>query len=156
MARKKKTSHFKVGNVYAIKLQDDTFAFGIQCVSNEVAFFDYRSKESSVPDDILLKPRAFRLLVAVDELEAETWPIVGEIKPGEEFFKHGSYLHKPIGVPNCFVYCNGDSSQATEDQVKTLEVLSVWFVSHVQERLESFFKGEKSKYDLAIRKQLGI
>lgn len=156
MVKRRKKKSLKPGSVYAIQLSDRSYAFGVQCVGNEVLFFDFKSQESSLPNNLLSLPAAFRLLVAKDDLQGECWPEVGKVETNEEILEPGRYIHKPVGSPTYFVYCDGNSSPVKQEQIYGLEVFTVWFASHVKSRLESSFKGEKSKYDLAIRKQLGI
>jgi len=156
MARKKAKYKVEPGNVYAIQMDDGQYSYGVSCVSNEVVFFDLRSKSATLPESIFEHPVAFRVAVAKDELESGSWPVVGKIEISDEYLRPGSYVHKPIGSSQYFIYCDGNSTPAHEDEVRGLETLTVWFTSHIQERLESFFKGKKSKFDIAIRKQLGI
>lgn len=145
------------GSVYAVKLNDGAFAFGVLCSGNEVTFLGFKSESSAVPATLLGEAIAFRIPVAKDVLEDGGWPIVGNVELPESYRKPGRYLHKPIGFTQCFVYSDGKSVPAkAEDELFGLEVLSTWFAFHVEERLESFFIGKKSKFDVAIRKQLGL
>jgi len=155
MAKKEKCK-LEIGNVYAVPLNDGRYAFGVLCHGNEVNFFDYTSIEMEIPSTLLDMGSAFRVPVAKDELENCCWEIIGRVDLPGQYSTPGKYLHKPVGSSQYYLYSAGKSLPVLESEVRGLEVLSVWFSSHIVERLQCFFKGEKSKYDVAIGKQLGI
>ncbi|WP_144394242.1 hypothetical protein [Pleionea sediminis] len=145
-----------IGSVFKIHLEEKGDAFGVLCYGNEVAFYDFVSNSDSLPEDLLGKKLAFRVPVATDELENLCWPIVGVIKVPAELAEPGRYLNKPIGSTESYVYQNGELFQATDSDIESLEILTVWFSVHVEERLKEYFDGKVSIYDTAIRKQLDL
>ncbi|WP_226643978.1 immunity 26/phosphotriesterase HocA family protein [Microbulbifer variabilis] len=153
--RKKVKSQFESGTVYAIPLENG-YSFCVVCVGNEFAFFDYLSKEAVIPDNLLNLPIAFRVFVGKGEPKYEKWIALGKVELPEDYLKHSSFLHKPVGSEEYFIYSNGESLPASEDEVKGLELFGIWFGPHIKDRLEEYYEGKPSSAVAAIKKQLGI
>jgi hypothetical protein len=154
-SRKKVKSRFESGAVYAIPLESG-YSFCVVCVGNEFAFFDYFSKEAVIPDNLLNTPIAFRVFVGKGEPEYEKWIALGKVELPEEYLHNSSFLHKPVGSKEYFIYSNGESRLASEEEVKGLELFGVWFGPHIKDRLEEYYQGEPSSAVAAIKKQLEI
>ena len=146
----------KVGDVFAIKLEDNLFGFAVVCEGGDFAFIDFHSNKAKVPDDFLSNKVAFRIFVAAGEPESSKWNKIGTLQLEREMLQPAKYLHKPIGSDRVYTFCNGESSPAEMSEVKDLEVLSSWAALHAEKRLKDFFMGEENEYVIAIKKQLKI
>ncbi|WP_110429847.1 hypothetical protein [Glaciecola sp. KUL10] len=155
MAKRKRTPQFNSGNVYAIPLNDG-FAFCVACVGNEFTFFDHIAGDSSMPDSLLELPVAFRVLVGKGEPQEGEWILLGNIKLSENMLFKSNFLHRPVGATDYFIYFDGKSTLALEDEVKGLELFTVWYSEDIVRRLEEHFSGESCSTTTAIKKQLNI
>ncbi|MDR7123089.1 hypothetical protein [Rheinheimera soli] len=144
------------GMVFAIPLDNQSFSFCVACVGNEFAFFDYQSNDASLPNGLIEKPIIFRILVAKGEHKVGGWHYVGQIDLPAHFKAASRFLHKPVGSENYFIYYDGVSMPAEDNDVQGLELLTIWFAEDVVERLKEYFKGESSSSVFAIKKQLNI
>lgn len=137
----------KLGSVYSIKLRNGEYAFGQVCAGGDYAFFDLKLVEPSPPiETVINSPVAFRVPVAADAAVIGGWQLIGVALPLGTLAFRGQYRHRPVGSQQVFLYTEGRSSPATEDEVKDLEVLATWFSNHVESRLEDHFAGRPNEF----------
>ncbi|WP_137940504.1 hypothetical protein [Chitinivorax sp. B] len=158
MEKRKRTKKFKEGEVYAIPLNEneDEFAFGLVCRGRDFAFFAHKSINSSIPEGLLELPFAFRVIVAEDTPKSGNWLCLGSVELTGRYAANASYIRKPIGSDQCYIYTAGEERPADIAECKGLEILGVWFSMHVRQRLLDYFAGRENDFVLAVHRQLGL
>lgn len=142
MVRKaKKKVGLEEGAVYAIPLGDGTFSFAQVCSGKDMAFFDLKSDKCPVAEEIVKHRVIFRVLVTRDGPEVGKWTLVGQVPLSNNLAQRASYRHQPIGSTDVFVYTAGISKLASPEEASGLEVLAIWFPTHIQQRLKDHFAG---------------
>ncbi|KZN69898.1 Imm26 family immunity protein [Pseudoalteromonas luteoviolacea] len=155
MGKLKRIKKLNSGDVFAIPLSNG-FAFCVVCVGNEIAFFDHKVDASEMPNSLVELPIAFRVLVGNGEAQAGKWIFLDNIKLSDEMLSKSNFLHKPVGSQDYFIYCDGKSVMASEEEVKGLELFTVWFAEDILRRLEELFDGKECSTTAAIKMQLNI
>ncbi|MGV6853125.1 MAG: hypothetical protein ACWA5R_13230 [bacterium] len=152
----KRRSQFNSGDIFAIPLGDDYFSFCVACVGNEFIFFAHQTLEPEIPKSLLELPIAFRVLLGKGEPKEGGWLLIGNIELPSHLTQKTKFLHKPVGAEGYFIYLDGESNPATEEEVRHLELFTVWYAEDVVERLNEHFNGQECSTTSAIKKQLGI
>lgn len=155
MTKKKRKSKLNIGDVYSIPLSNG-FAFCVACEGNEFVFFDYLSEQPLLPEHLLSIPVAFKIMVGKGEPDAGEWIPLGNLQVDQVMRSKSKFLHKPVGSDNLYIYFNGESLPATEDEVKNLELFTIWLSDFIVKRLEEHFAGKPCSTTSAIKKQLDI
>jgi hypothetical protein len=152
MARKQRKP--EPAAVYAIPLLDGRFAFGQVAAGLDMAFFDHAAPaehaESLGVDEIIAKPVAFRVPIAMDAPSEGKWLLLGSAPLRGALAHAAKYKHKPVGAKQANLYSEGKSLPATDEGTAGLEVLATWFSMHIAQRLEDHFAGRPNAFKQAI------
>ncbi|WP_108670408.1 Imm26 family immunity protein [Peribacillus acanthi] len=130
----KKRKRIKIGDVYAIPLPNDKYAFGRIFKDAGIGIYKYIGE--SIED--IPKDEEYQFIVGVYEyvLKSGDWTVV-ENRP----FKSDDEAYPP---PTCIidsisgeysVYHKGEIRSATKSECKGLEVASVWADNHIIDRI---------------------
>ncbi len=141
------------GRVYAIPLKDGSYAFAQICEGKDFAFFDFKTFEIPSLDRIVQSKIAFRIPIGDSVPSDGHWQSLGVAPLDVKLALPERYLHRPVGSEQVYIHVAGLSTLASLEQVKDLEVLAVWFLPHVEERLEDFFAGRPNQIALNLRKK---
>lgn len=142
------------GSVYSIRLKDGEYAFGQVCVGGDFAFFDLKLAEPLPQIGAIVEHAvAFRVPVAADAPVAGHWKLIGNTELHGTLASRGRYKHRPVGSSQVFLYAEGRSVPASNDEVQGLEVLATWFSCHVEQRLEDYFAGRPNKFAQSLESQ---
>lgn len=145
----------KEGSLYAIKLEDGSYAYGQVCKGLDFAFFDLKSPKLLPVDDILDRPVAFRIPVARGEPSRAGWTCVGVGPLQGSRATEAAYRHSPVGSKDVFLYRAGESRQASDSEVENLEVWAIWFAPQIEQRLADHFAGRTNLFVAQLRKGPG-
>ena len=143
---------YKIGNIYAIPLNDSEFSYAQVCVSGDMVFFALKSKEHPTLEEIVSSPIAFRVTVALDAAKLGKWILIGNAPLQGVAAEMGVYKLRPVGSEKIYLYKKGgaaivsDLEVISEESAKNLEVVATWFSMHVETRLEDFFDGKPYRH----------
>lgn len=137
----KRLRKLKEGDVMAIPLGDGTYGFGQRCAGGDYAYFDLRSEVFLPIEKVVTAPVAFRVPTVTDSVKNAGWPVLGNLTPVGPLSQDESYRNQPVGSNQLYLIKGHKIAPATYDEVKDLEVMSVWFDHHVLERLQDHFAG---------------
>ena len=130
MGKKRK----KLGDIFAIPLPNDTYAFGRLFKENTLAIFKERSENiNEIP-----KQQNYDFFVAVytDLLNDGVWSIIGNIPftNEEDAWRPPTYIKDPFNG-KYFIYEHAEIRPSSEEECKGLEVTAVWDRHHLIDRL---------------------
>lgn len=151
MRRKK----LAAGDVYAVPLPSGGFGFGVYC-DRDFAFMALKAEEPIIPELLLESPLAFRVYVAVDAPRSGEWRQIGRIALTGPYAQPASYLNKPVGSDQLYIFSAGERREATREECRGLELSATWFSFHVEERLDDYLAGRENRYLRAMKEQLEL
>lgn len=125
----------KLGNIYAIPLPDNTFAFGRQYKEFSLAIYKERSKnKDDIPQN---KEIDFFVGVYRDLLTDGEWPKVDNIPFDNEddVWPPKTFIKDQLKPDNYEIYYKGEIVKATKKECLGLEVTAAWDRQHVVDRL---------------------
>lgn len=122
----------KIGDVFAIPLPDNTYAFGRLFQESCVAF--YKHKGQTITD--LPKQEYYDFKVCVHKSCFKDWIYI-ENRPFNniEDARPPLYKMRDAFTGKYSIYDYGEIIPATEEECKDLEVCAVWESEHIIERL---------------------
>jgi len=124
----------KLGDVFAIPLPDDSYAFGRLHKEGRLAIYKERSSDmSKIPQ---ATEYDFFVCVYANLLTDGQWVVIGNIPFINENEAEGppTYIKDALDG-KYFLYERGEMRPATEKECKGLEVAAVWDRLHVIDRL---------------------
>lgn len=139
MARAKR--RLKEGEVISIRLSDGILGYAQVSCGGDLTFFQLRIQSELDLDVILSSPEAFRVFVVGDALKRDGWNVIGcaPLVGGRKEFAR--YRHQPVGSNQLYVYQAGQSTPATLEEAKDLELFAIWTPEHIEARLKNYFAG---------------
>lgn len=143
------------GDVCAVPLPGGGYGIGV-CCGDDFAFMAVKVNKPIMPEKVLELNVAFRVFVALDAATSGGWQHLGRVELTGAYAHAASYLNKPVGSEQLYIYCAGERRPANQEECRGLELVATWFSFHVAERLEDFFAGRDNRYIRAMRKQLEI
>ena len=135
------------GNVVEIKLEDDSFAYGVVITASLMAFSNKNYSTKQIISNHLFNIDLFKIWVMKYAIGKNGWPVVGQIELTNEllvkpkFYKQDSISGKFYH----YVDCVNDIQVKIEDCIN-LECAAVWDPAHVESRLFDAKKGVKNKW----------
>lgn len=145
-SRSKSHRRLRPGDVFAIPLGDGTHGFGQLCwEANDCAFFDLRCEPVPAIADILCHSVLFRVPIDQSVLKSGRWPAIGNVPLTGDLAEPASYRNQPVGSDHLYLYRAGEFREATVEEVRDLELLSVWCEEHIVERLLDHFAGRLNR-----------
>ena len=149
----------KVGDVVAIPISNERFAFGRRLVDT-VEFFDYCHPEADADlDEIFRWKRLFAVLIMGSAFgRRSSWRVIGN-RPLTEAERNERFEFRkqdPITGDLQRYWSNSDlgtweSAPATREAVEGLEAAAVWSASHVEDRLRDHFEGRTNPWVETLR-----
>jgi hypothetical protein len=146
----------KVGDVFAVKLDNGKYTFCVYCKVNEFVFFDYLNDTSNIDFDVLALPIAFTVYIGTGEEYEGSWEYITNIELPKKLSAGSKYFHKPVGSSEDYIYYEGMSHLSAREEVKNLELFIIWLSHDIKIRLEEHYRGEESSYLKVTKKVLGI
>lgn len=143
----------KEGAVYALPLNDGSFAFGQVCCGGDFAVFDLKSQKPISAEEVIKSEVAFRVPVARDAAKEGGWKRIGDAPLRGKLAERAKYRHQPVGSAQVFVYSNGVSTPADPEEVQGLETLATWFSMHVEQRIQDHFAGRPNAFVESLQQQ---
>jgi hypothetical protein len=135
----KKCKRLRLGDIYAIPLPNNTYAFGR--LHKEYALAIY--KEHTHDINVLPKSLEYDFYVNVyaDLLKDGEWPVVGTIPFEDEHdaWPPPGFIKDPING-KFSLYEHGEIRPATHEECMGLEAAAVWDRNHVVDRLMGHLK----------------
>jgi hypothetical protein len=145
MAKAKKIRR-KLGDLVAIPLGDDTYAFGHVLVEPLMAFYDLRSHDVPALEAITAAPIAFRVCENGAAIEQGLWPVIGNVPPTGDLLVVPAFRKQDPISRKLTIYRAGTETPATKDECAGLECAAVWDWRHVVDRLRDHFAGVPNKW----------
>ncbi|WP_082502937.1 Imm26 family immunity protein [Methylobacterium sp. Leaf100] len=140
---------YQSGDFFKIKFIN-SFSYGRVLSSPLMAFYDKTYTEDQ-PLDVICKANiAFKIWINDEAIVSGRWPIIGHIHLDVSLLSIPKFFKQDPISRKLYTYENGIESPASIDECMGLEKAAVWAPKHVEERLESFFLGKKSKYMLMV------
>jgi hypothetical protein len=147
----------KIGDCFLIPLPDDYFSLGlIVSEYSEMQFFNYFSKEKSVPDDIWVLTKIFRVKVSLKHISKSNWIYLDNVDVPDSERAAGKYVVGSIGSDETTCLQGNIETQIAKKDCAGIELFAQWLPGHLLERLDSFRKGEVSKFHRAMRENAGM
>ena len=141
-----------VGAVLAVPLGGGTNAFALTLPEADFAFFDARSKATTPPTDLLLKPVLFRVAVHKSAWLEGRWPRVGKIAvPAQLQAPEPKFAQDTLHPERIEIYVAGTIRPATRSDCEGLERAAVWAPEHVEDRLRDHYAGEPNQWVQQLR-----
>jgi hypothetical protein len=125
----------RVGDVFAVKLGPEMFAFGQICAPGDVAFFDIKSSRALEIDEILRSSLLFRVPMARGGTSKRAWYYLGNTPPIGDLSGEIFYRVQPVGSNQLYKIKGWSQSPATIEEVNDLEPMSWWLCEQLEERL---------------------
>ena len=124
-----------VGNVYAIKLEENEYAFCRTMEGISMAFYKWRGKaKQDIP-----REEVYEFIVWVNSvpLEENHWELV-DIRPfqEDESSEEPLYYKKDILNKKYYIYKNDEFYLSTKEECEGLEVVAIWNEQSIVERLK--------------------
>jgi hypothetical protein len=154
MAKKTKRIRPKVGDVLEVSLGDGMHAYAHIANHKIVVFYDYNDKNNLPLEDIVKLPIAFQIWVSKYVLTSGRWPRIGNID--SDVLSDDPYFYKQDIISGALAIYHEEfigtnyERPAKLSEVKNLERAAVWDAHHVEDRLEAFFKNERSVWEEPI------
>jgi len=141
------------GAVVVIPLDDGFHSYGQMLDDPEYALFDIRTTDKLSPDDVVLRPVAFRLWVMRYAHSTGRWIKIGNAQINgalqQPVLRYNQDALKPKDIRLTYDGCNGPLGSI--DDCENLECAAVWDPEHVEDRLRDHFAGIPNKWALSLR-----
>ena len=132
------------GDVFAIRLGDEYFAYCRDVADGNFEFFSERTIGIGDIDDIRDLSVAFTIPVSIQLMKAGEWPKVGRLPLEERRSLPVKYSHRAVGSEQIEIYENGEFRPASMEEAEGLERLALWREVHVVDRLRDMFYGKRT------------
>ncbi|MGC8639396.1 MAG: Imm26 family immunity protein [Isosphaeraceae bacterium] len=129
-----------IGDVVAIPLGDGKFGYGRVLREPLIAFYNFRSDEIALLDDILRAPVAFVLWVMNYAVPRGVWPVLGNAPLTPDLLDEPLFFKKDAISAALTIYrdSTGQEVPATREECEKLECAAVRDPCHVVDRLNDF------------------
>lgn len=137
-----------VGDIVAIELSNNRFAYGIVLPEPLFGFFDIVSsgETSLLPEVIASRPILFRIDVQRYAITKGVWKVIGHVNPPPALLESPKFFIQSTMNGSLFITTDGNDRQpATFEECLPLERCAAWDPEHVVSRLEDHFAGRPNK-----------
>lgn len=140
---KSKRQRVKDGDILAIKIGHELYAFG-RVIDGAIAVYNYTSEDMNKLPDIEDRYFLFIVTVYVDVLSSGEWPRVGRDNLKLSLPRY--FKRDQISGKYSIYDCNEEKEYpATRDDCIGMEKLAVWHKEIVEERIRDSLKGVRSR-----------
>ncbi|OTG86996.1 hypothetical protein B9T31_05135 [Acinetobacter sp. ANC 4558] len=149
MSVNNKRRRVKVGDIYGIQLDGNSFGYCIVLEDGITGFFDLKTCELIQDVDIIsCKNILFKVWIMKYSYKNGNWFSLGNIKLSEDmkkrvlFFKQDLFDYSQIYI----YYEDREKNEvieipATYEDIRNLERAAVWDFEHIEDRLRDYFNG---------------
>lgn len=143
----------RVGDVVAIHITGEKYAFGLVLKEPLMAFFDFiaATPNPDVPS-LVRQSVAFKIWVMNRAVTSGIWPIVGHVDLSERNQESPTFF-KVDRITGRLTATKGGTTEwpIGREECKELERAAVWDPEHVVSRLEDHFAGRPNKWVESLR-----
>jgi len=145
------------GSVVLIPDGDYGYYYGLVCKGKDIAFFDVTSAKQLPAEKVVKHPTFLRLPVALPSMRRAEWQKIGQVELTGFHNEFAQYRHEPVGSsPMLYDNATGLSTEAPEDALDGLELMSVWDAEyHIHPILRFHFHGVETPLVDMITAKLG-
>lgn len=137
-----KKARAQAGDIVAIPLDEEEFGFGWLTAHGDCIFLDCKARRPFPRSaDIVAQPLAFRVPVLSGIVRSGGWEIIGHIIPSGAVARPAAYRNQAAGSAQLYLCRGSESTPASYDEVKDLEVMVWWSDGDVVRRLREHFAG---------------
>jgi hypothetical protein len=132
----------RVGDIVAIPLRDEIYAYGKLYRDCAVGIFDYISSEICSAETVIENPECLWFGFDDYAIRQGRWPIIGRVEPRTEDDEWAPPVYiEDIIVPGKFrVYHKGEMRPASRKEIAGLQEQAFLSVRGLQEETENHFK----------------
>lgn len=137
-----KKAKAQAGDVVAIPLDEGEFGFGWLTAHGDCVFLDCKTRRPFPRTaDIVERPLAFRVPVLSGIVRSGAWEIIGNVGLSGAFARPAAYRNQAADSAQLYLCRGSESTPASYEEVKDLEVMVWWTDADVVQRLKEHFAG---------------
>jgi len=143
----KKRQRWKPGDIVKIPLDDGEWGFGRVLGSPLVAFYDFKSNDIPLLEEIASKPIAFKIWVMKYAITQGDFQVLGNIPLSPDLLERPPFfIQDVLNGKLSITYENGEQHTVSRQDVEGMECAAVWEPEHVIDRLTDHFAGRPNKW----------
>jgi hypothetical protein len=139
---KKKRIIIKTGDICKVPLDDGDHNYCIK-LDNAMAFLDYKGSKNISIDEIIEKKILFIIHISKYAPKDGNWEKIGKEKEFINSIETPNYFtydkFSEINKFNLYISSTGEIRPSTFEEIKNLEIASVWESNHIRDRIRDYY-----------------